>query len=53
MLRAFTSGIFRLFYFTILKSYFINYLIPFYNIPNIPTFIFLFYSLKYYIYTLK
>ena len=44
--RAFESRKVIIFYFTILKSYFINYIIQFYNIPNRPTFIFLFYSLK-------
>ena len=33
-------------YFTISKNYFINYTIPFYNTPNIPTFIFLYNTLK-------
>ena len=46
LIRAFTMGNAILFYFTISKSYFISYTIPFYNTPNIPTFIFLFYSLK-------
>ena len=41
-IRAFTTGNAILFYFTISKSYFINYTIPFYNTSNIPTFIFLF-----------
>ena len=45
-LRAFTTRNAVLSYFTISKSYFINCTIPFYNIPNIPTFIFPFYSLK-------
>ena len=44
--REFASAISILFYFTILKSYFINYIIQFYNTTNIPTFIFIFYSLK-------
>ena len=35
-----------LFYFTILKNYFNNYIILFYNTTDIPTFIFLFNSLK-------
>ena len=46
VLRAFTSANSIIFYFTISKTYFINYTIPFSNTPNIPTFIFLFYSLK-------
>ena len=40
LLRAFVSGNTILSYFTISKSYFINYTIPFYNTSNIPTFIF-------------
>ena len=46
LIRAFTMGNAILFYFTISKSYFISYTIPFYNTPNIPTFIFLFNLLK-------
>ena len=46
LLRAFASATSILFYFIISISYFINYTILFYNITNIPTFIFLFYSLK-------
>ena len=46
LIRAFTMGSAILFYFTISKSYFISYTIPFYNTPNIPTFIFLFNLLK-------
>ena len=42
-LRASTSGFHISSYFTIPKTYFINYTIPFYNTPNISTFIFLFY----------
>ena len=38
-LIAFTSENFITFYFTISKNYFINYVILFYNILNIPTFI--------------
>ena len=38
-LIAFTSENFISFYFTISKNYFINYVILFYNILNIPTFI--------------
>ena len=45
-LRVFTSENSIPSYFTIPKSHFINYIIQFYNTPNIPTFIFLFYSLK-------
>ena len=52
-LRAFASANSTLSYFTILKSQFINYTISFYNTSSIPTFIFLFYSLKKYIYTIK
>ena len=35
-------------YFTILKSYFINYTIPFYNTPYIPKLYYFTFSLKYY-----
>jgi len=45
-LRAFTMGNCILSCITISKNYFINYTIPFYNPPNIPIFIFLFYLLK-------
>ena len=38
--KAFSSGNSILFYFTISKSYFINYTIPFYNTLNIPNSIF-------------
>jgi len=47
MIRAFTVGNAIIFYFTISKNYFINYTIPFYNIPNILFFMDLIYSLKY------
>ena len=36
-----------LFYFAISKNYFINYIILFYNTPNILFLIYLIYSLKY------
>ena len=39
-LRAFTTENSILCYFTISKSYFINYTIPFYNTPNNPNYIF-------------
>ena len=35
-------------YFTIPKSYFINYIIPFYNTPNIPKLYYFTILLKYY-----
>ena len=38
--RALASGNATLSHFTISKSYFINYTIPFYNTPNIPKFYF-------------
>ena len=38
--RASASQNFILFYFTILKNYFITYIIPFYNTSNIPKFYF-------------
>ena len=46
-IRAFTMKNAILSYFTIPKNYFINYTILFYNIPNIPFFIYIIYSLKY------
>ena len=39
MIRAFTMENAILLYFTISKSYFINYIIPFYNIPSIPNYL--------------
>ena len=39
-IRALALGNVTLSYFTISKSYFINYTIPFYNTPNIPKFYF-------------
>ena len=36
-IRAFTMGNVIIFYFTISKSYFINYTIPFYNEQNLAT----------------
>ena len=45
-LRAFPFRNFILSYLTILKNYFINYIILFYNTPNIITFIFLYNTLK-------
>ena len=45
-LIAFTSENFISFYFTISKNYFINYVILFYNILNIPTFILQYNTLK-------
>ena len=53
LLRAFAMENWILSYFTISKNYFINYTILFYNTPNIPIFIFLLYSLKYYILSTK
>ena len=44
--RAFPSDNSIIFYFTILKNYFINYAIPFYNTLNILTFILLYYTIK-------
>ena len=46
IVRAFASANSILFYFIISKIYFINYTIQFYNTTSIPTFIFLFNSLK-------
>ena len=46
IIRVFALGNAISSHFTISKIYFINYTIPFYNTLNIPTFIFLFYSLK-------
>ena len=46
LIGAFASTTSIIFCFTILKNYFINYTILFYNTTNIPTFIFLFYLLK-------
>ena len=46
LLRAFTTRNVILLYFTISKSYFIYCTISFYNIPNIPSFIFLYNILK-------
>ena len=48
LLRAFTSWIPILSYFTILKSYFMNYTLPFYNTPNIPKLYYFTILLKYY-----
>ena len=44
LVRAFTTRNVILSYFIIPKNYFINYIISFYNISNIPTFIFQYYS---------
>ena len=48
LLRAFTSQIPILSYFTILKSYFINYTIQFYNTLNISKLYYFIILLKYY-----
>ena len=48
ILRASTSGSHISFYFTILKSYFINYTISFHNMPNIPKLYYFSILLKYY-----
>ena len=47
MLRASTANFAILSYFTIPKSYFINYTISFYNTPNIPKFYFFLNLFKY------
>ena len=60
VIRASTSDFAISSYFTIPKSYFINYTIPFYNTPNIPKLYFfflfylniLFYSFFYFFFTL-
>ena len=51
-LRGFPFEISIIFYFTISKSYFINYTIPFYNTPNIPKLYYFTILLKYYFFNL-
>ena len=52
-LRASPTGFAIPSYFTILKSYFINYTVPFYNIPNIPKLYYFTILLKYYFFNLS